>query len=155
MIGIVYRLGSFSRFAGSGNIVGGVERGSSSVSSRIGSDKSWLRTGSLGEGSSLGIDRCSGRVTFRDFGDDLGSWLPIDRGTLNNRLVLRVLSTSIGDVGKVAYDWVVPASNCRYIGKSCSVVSMRSVECPLCGLGDNRNSTWGLSIGLRSICIFR
>ena len=155
MIGIINRLGSFSRFAGSGNIVGGVEMGSSSVSSRIGSDKSWLRTGSLGEGSSLGIDRCSGRVTFRDFGDNLGSWLTIDRRTLDDRLVFRVLSTGIGDVGKVANDWVVSASSSRYVGKSCSVGSRRSIECPLYSLGDERLSAWGLSNGLRSICISR
>ena len=155
MVGIEYRLGSFTRLTSSGNIVGSVGRWSSSISSRIGSDKSRLGTGSLGEAGSLGIDGCSGRITFGNFGDDLGSWLTIDRGTLDDGLVFGILSTSIGDIGKVANDWIAASSSSRYIGKGCSVGSRRSGECPRGSLGDKRRSARGLSNGLLSAFISR
>ena len=155
MVGIVHRLSSFSRFTGCRNIVGGIGRWSSSIPSRIGSDKSWLGTDSLGEAGSLGIDGCSGRITFGNLSDDLGSWLTIDRGTLDDRLVFGILSTGVGDIGKVAYDWIAASSSRRYIGQSRSVRSRMSVEYPRGSLGNDRRSARGLSIGLRSICIFR
>jgi hypothetical protein len=155
MIGIVHRLSSFTRFTGSRNIVGGVGRWSSAISIRIGSDKSRLGTGSLGEAGSLGIDGCSGRITLSDLSDELGSWLTIDRRTLDNRLVFRVLSTSVGDIGKVAYDWIAASGSSRYIGKGRSVGSRRSSECPRGSLGDERSSARGLSDGLSSACTSR
>jgi hypothetical protein len=155
MIGIVHRLSSFTRLTGSGNIVGGVGRWSSSISRRIGGDKSRLGTGSLGEAGSLGIDGRSGRITFGNFGDELGSWLTIARRTLDDRLVFRILSTGVGDIGKVADNWIAASSSSRYIGKGCSVGSRRSSECPRGSLGDERSSARGLPNGLSSACTSR
>jgi hypothetical protein len=152
MIGIVHRFGGFSRFTSSRNIVGIAGRWYSSISSRISSDKSGsgLGTCRLGETGGLGINRCGGRITFGNLGSDLGSGLTVDGWTLNDGLVLGVLSSSIRYIGKVASDGITTSSGVGYVGESCSVRSRRSGISPRGTLGDDRWSTWALLNSLLS-----
>lgn len=148
MIGVIHRFESFPRFTSTRHVVGSVGRWCTSVASRIGSDKSRFSASGLGEAGCLGIDRSGSRITFGNLSDDFGSGLTVDRRTLDDGLVFGILSTSVGYIRKVAYDWVTPSSSSRNVGESCSVGSRRSSEGPRSTLGDDGWSPRCLSNGL-------